>query len=87
MGLASFDELGPHHVMQRIDPARTMTYEDLFTWLDDEELLHGSPAKEWAVHYERANPHSFRCDPPLSQARRSSHPKSAYRTTGKGLPT
>ena len=42
MGLTSFGELGPEHVLRRIDPARVMTYAELHVWLDEGELLAGA---------------------------------------------
>ncbi|ANS78133.1 Ferredoxin-dependent glutamate synthase [Serinicoccus hydrothermalis] len=60
MGLKSFSDLGPQHVVRRIDPARSMTYEELFTWLEEGELLEGSEDEIWARDFERADPEHFR---------------------------
>lgn len=59
MGLASFDDLGPDHVQRRIDPARVMTYRDLYTWLDEGELLSGTADPAWAHDWDIADAHRF----------------------------
>ena len=59
MGLRSFDELGPRHVLRRIDPARVMTYQDLYTWLDEGELLAGTGHPDWARDWDAADAHRF----------------------------
>lgn len=77
MGLESFDDLGPHHVLRRIDPARVLTYEDLYTWLDEGELLHGTEHTAWARDWDIADAHRFQGARPSLQRHRK------HRRTGE----
>ncbi len=73
MGLRSFDELGPQHVIRRIDPSRVMSYEDLYDWLEDGELVNGTAHEVWARHWSRADASSFS----VSTARHRHHSRPA----------
>ncbi|WP_010539921.1 FMN-binding glutamate synthase family protein [Dietzia alimentaria] len=70
MGLTSFGELGPEHVLRRIDPARVMTYEELYVWLDEGELLASAKDPSWARDWEDCDAHHFRGARPSSALRR-----------------
>lgn len=72
MGLESFADLGPHHVLRRIDPARVMTYEDLYIWLEDGELLRGTEHPDWARDWDIADAQRFHGARP-SRRRRGTH--------------
>ena len=70
MGLESFDDLGPDHVLRRIDPARVVTYGELYTWLDEGELLSGTSDSAWAHDWEIADAHRFQGARPSHQRHR-----------------
>ncbi|PWH05578.1 FMN-binding glutamate synthase family protein [Brachybacterium endophyticum] len=70
MGLESFDDLGPRHVLRRIDPARVMTFEELYPWLEEGELLDGARDAAWAHDWEIAEAHRFRGARPAHQRHR-----------------
>ncbi len=59
MGLRSAAEVGPHHLVRRVDHANSRSYAELFQWLSPGELLE-EPPREWAVDWRRADPDSFR---------------------------
>ena len=59
MGLRSPAEVGPHHLVRRVDHANSRSYAELFQWLSPGELLE-EPPQEWAVDWRRADPDSFR---------------------------
>jgi glutamate synthase domain-containing protein 2 len=59
MGLHSPSEVGPHHLVRRVDHATCRSYAELFDWLAPGELLD-EPPSEWAADWERADPDSFR---------------------------
>ncbi|MEA2145924.1 MAG: hypothetical protein QOG59_1511, partial [Solirubrobacteraceae bacterium] len=59
MGLRSPAEVGPHHLVRRVDHATSRSYAELFQWLSPGELLE-EPPREWAVDWRRADPGSFR---------------------------
>lgn len=79
MGLQSFDDLGPDHVLRRIDPARVVTYGELYTWLDEGELLSGASDSVWARDWEIADAHRFLGARPSHQRHRTHrrHPNAA----------
>ncbi|MGI8949604.1 MAG: hypothetical protein ACR2FV_16840 [Ornithinimicrobium sp.] len=56
-------------MLRRIDPGQVLTYEELFTWLDEGELLDGTDNEGWARDWERADAHSFQ----VAAAHRPSH--------------
>jgi glutamate synthase domain-containing protein 2 len=58
MGLHSPSEVGPHHLVRRVDHANCRSYAELYTWLAPGELL-GEPPEEWSTDWARADPDSF----------------------------
>lgn len=59
MGLSSFRDLGPEHIMHRIDSTHTESYQELFDWLEPGSLLDGTAPAAWRERWERADPDSF----------------------------
>ncbi|WP_020107124.1 FMN-binding glutamate synthase family protein [Nocardia sp. 348MFTsu5.1] len=59
MGLTSFDDLGPAVVMRRVGHSSAESFEDLFEWLDEGELVRGTTRPEWERDWQRADPESF----------------------------
>lgn len=59
MGLTSFEDLGPALVMRRVGHSSAESFEDLFEWLDEGELVRGSERREWNRDWERADPTTF----------------------------
>ena len=52
MGLDSFDQLTPRKLFRRVDPQVTMTYHDLFEWLEHRQLLTDPPEawhRDWVT--------------------------------------
>ncbi|SQC38003.1 Uncharacterised protein [Rothia kristinae] len=43
MGLSDFKDLGPEHVMHRIDSTHTQSYEELYDWLEPRSLVEARP--------------------------------------------
>jgi glutamate synthase domain-containing protein 2 len=58
MGLDGPHQLGPQHIMRRVDEHRTLTYHELYDWLEPGELL-SDPRASWAADWAAANPDSF----------------------------
>ncbi len=58
MGLRSPADVSPHHLVRRVDRVRTLSYADLFEWLEPGELIE-EPPESWARDWERADPDSF----------------------------
>jgi glutamate synthase domain-containing protein 2 len=58
MGLHSPAEVGPHHLVRRVDHVTSRTYAELYDWLEPSELLH-EPRESWQVDWARADPDSF----------------------------
>jgi glutamate synthase domain-containing protein 2 len=58
MGVRHPDELTPHMLMRRVDRATTLSYGELYRWLEPGELL-AEPPEAWAADWERADPDSF----------------------------
>lgn len=59
MGLSSFRDLGPEHVMHRIDATSTLSYEELYEWLEPGSLVDGTAPQPWLERWKRADPDSF----------------------------
>jgi hypothetical protein len=59
MGLRSPAEVGPHHLVRRVDHASSRSYAELFQWLLPGELIE-EPPREWAGDWRRADADSFR---------------------------
>jgi hypothetical protein len=58
MGVRHPDELSPHMLVRRVDEATTLSYGQLYRWLEPGELL-AEPPEAWAADWERADPDSF----------------------------
>ena len=58
MGLQSPAEVGPHHLVRRIDHVTSRSYAELYEWLEPGQLLQEPPAS-WQVDWARADPDSF----------------------------
>jgi glutamate synthase domain-containing protein 2 len=58
MGLQSPAEVGPHHLVRRVDHVTSLSYAELYEWLSPGELVEEPPAS-WALDWERADPDRF----------------------------
>ena len=58
MGLHSPAEVGPHHLVRRVDHVTSRSYAELYEWLEPGQLLH-EPPESWQADWERADPDSF----------------------------
>ncbi|MDQ6834924.1 MAG: FMN-binding glutamate synthase family protein [Actinomycetota bacterium] len=58
MGLHSPTEVGPHHLVRRVDHVTASSYAELFEWLGPGELVSEPPAS-WRTDWERADAESF----------------------------
>jgi glutamate synthase domain-containing protein 2 len=58
MGLASPDEVGPQHLVRRVDHVTSRSYAELFEWLAPGQLLD-DPPQSWATDWGRADPDTF----------------------------
>jgi glutamate synthase domain-containing protein 2 len=58
MGLHSPAEVGPHHLVRRVDHVNSRTYAELYEWLEPGQLLN-DPPESWRSDWERADPDSF----------------------------
>ncbi len=58
MGLHSPAEVGPHHLVRRVDHVTSRSYAELYDWLEPGELLH-EPPESWQADWARADPDSF----------------------------
>lgn len=59
IGLTDPAQLGPHHLMRRVDHVESRSYDELYEWLAPGELL-ADPPEDWATDWARADPDSFR---------------------------
>ena len=59
MGLNSFSELGPSHLLRRTNEQVGETYAELYNWLQPGELLSGTRFHNWAEAWETADPDTF----------------------------
>jgi glutamate synthase domain-containing protein 2 len=64
MGLTSPDEVGPHHLVRRVDHVSSRSYAELFEWLAPEQLLD-EPPEAWDTDWVRADPDSFSPQPAM----------------------
>jgi glutamate synthase domain-containing protein 2 len=62
MGLDSPSDVGPHHLMRRVDHANTQSYAELYDWLSPDELL-SDPPESWKTDWEHADPDTFAAKP------------------------
>jgi glutamate synthase domain-containing protein 2 len=58
MGLHSPAEVGPHHLVRRVDHVTSQSYAELYDWLEPGQLLH-EPPESWQADWGRADPDSF----------------------------
>jgi glutamate synthase domain-containing protein 2 len=58
MGLNSPSEVGPHHLVRRVDHVTSASYAELYEWLAPGQLLD-EPPRTWAADWARADPDSF----------------------------
>jgi glutamate synthase domain-containing protein 2 len=58
MGLKSPSEVGPHHLVRRVNHIDSKSYAELYEWLDPGALLR-DPPDSWQDDWERADPDSF----------------------------
>ncbi|HEY6526119.1 MAG TPA: FMN-binding glutamate synthase family protein [Solirubrobacteraceae bacterium] len=58
MGLQSPGEVGPHHLVRRVDHVTSRSYAELYDWLEPGQLLH-EPPESWQADWARADPDSF----------------------------
>jgi len=58
MGLHSHTEVGPHHLVRRVDHVKSRSYAELYEWLEPGQLLD-EPPESWNLDWERADPDSF----------------------------
>ncbi|WP_290583205.1 FMN-binding glutamate synthase family protein [Aeromicrobium sp.] len=58
MGLDDFDQLSPRKLFRRVDPQVTQTYQELFEWLEPEQLLTAPPTG-WGRDWREADADSF----------------------------
>lgn len=58
MGVTDPAQLRPHMLHRRIDPYTERSYEELYEWLEPEQLLAGPPAS-WAADWRAADPDRF----------------------------
>ncbi|MFI8597379.1 FMN-binding glutamate synthase family protein [Rothia koreensis] len=59
MGLSSFRDLGPEHIMHRIDSTSSASYNRMYTWLTTNSLLDGTAPEDWMEKWNRSDPDSF----------------------------
>jgi glutamate synthase domain-containing protein 2 len=58
MGLHSPSDVGPHHLVRRVNHIDSKSYAELYEWLEPEQLLRDPPSG-WVVDWDRADPDSF----------------------------
>lgn len=58
MGVHSHDELRPHMLRRRLDPATVRTYAELYEWLEPSQLLD-TPPNGWADDWKAATADTF----------------------------
>ena len=80
MGLESAGELKPWHIKRRINATSVRTYFDIYTFLEDGQLLDESRVPEmYRMAFYLANPDSFKPDfETCSQKLSADHPELQY---------
>lgn len=63
MGLTDFRDLGPAHIVRRIDPTTARPYEDIFDWLTPGSLLEGEAPYDWQRDFDRASADTYTAPP------------------------
>ena len=66
MGLHDVSQIGPAHVIRRVDQTEAASYEDIYTWLERESLLNGTAPDNWQRDYDRAQPTAYTNLPSIS---------------------
>jgi glutamate synthase domain-containing protein 2 len=59
MGLDDPAKLEPQHLVRRVDEHTTMSYAELYEWLDPGELSAGDPRESWAADWRHASADTF----------------------------
>lgn len=59
MGLTSFDELSPEHVMHRTSVTHSQSLAKIYNWLEPGSFLDGSAHKDWQSWWDRADARCF----------------------------
>jgi glutamate synthase domain-containing protein 2 len=67
MGLPSPADVGPHHLVRRVDHVTSSSYAELYEWLEPGQLVE-EPPKSWAADWERADPDTFNPRAPAGAA-------------------
>ena len=81
MGLHDVSQLGPSHIIRRVDQTQARPYEDLYPWLEPNSLLDGSAPDDWQRDYDRANYDTYATLPPVTgRVRRPGHHFSGQNT-------
>jgi glutamate synthase domain-containing protein 2 len=62
MGLPSPADVGPHHLVRRVNHVDSRSYAELYEWLAPRALLEDLP-ESWRADWERASPDSFAPQP------------------------
>jgi glutamate synthase domain-containing protein 2 len=60
MGLSGPEEVGPHHLMRRVDHINSSSYAELYEWLSPGQLLGDDAPQAWSTDWNRADPDSFK---------------------------
>jgi glutamate synthase domain-containing protein 2 len=60
MGLEGPEEVGPHHLIRRVDHITSSSYAELYEWLSPGALLGGDAPHAWSLDWDRADPDSFK---------------------------
>jgi hypothetical protein len=58
-GLGHPNELRPHHIMKRIAPTTVQSFEEIYHFLEPDELLNGSRDEHYAHEWAMADPDSW----------------------------
>jgi hypothetical protein len=58
MGLHSPGDVGPHHLVRRVDHMNSLSYEQMYEWLKPGQLLQ-EPPDTWVADWKRADADSF----------------------------
>ena len=74
MGLHDVSQLGPGHLVRRVDQTQARPYEDLYPWLEPGSLLEGKAPDDWQRDYDRATYDQYSVLPPVQgRVRRPGH--------------
>lgn len=74
MGMHDVSQLGPGHLVRRVDQTQARPYEDLYPWLEPGSLLEGKAPDDWQRDYDRATYDQYSMLPPVQgRVRRPGH--------------